>query len=538
MGSGLRWGVVGIRHPLTGPLATALLAAGYSSLFFALWPDVPIADDGAIVVRYLDGFAGGRAFTYNAADGPVFGVSGFVHGGLSGALAYSGLLEPLDSALTSNALGLALTAGIVLLLLVRAGGGLAVALPPWLLVMTACSYLVVNARQGLETPLHLGLVLAALWAVQADRPRWCWPLLALAVISKLDAAPAVLVLGALVLLRQAFGAPVGQRLRALARAAVRGGLAGGLPLLAWLLLAGGLFGNPLPRALLTRFQPLTTTEGARFAFFETGFAFHEPVVIAWVAAAVATAAWGIARRDGWPTATALAPTWACLALLLAYRLAGPTEPMSWYFALPELLMLLQVAGSLAAVIRRTVRSGRLRVGLAALASLALMAVTTPRTLARVRGTVEYLDVVERERIRVGRFVAAGAAPGETLLTGHGHIARESRLHTFDLSGLNSPDVAALLAEGRDPVRVLRPDWIAQHGPLGDEVRIELGYTLLATFDDIAAVTDWPAWTVYQRRREDTGGPTSPRRSPAERGRRSPHRSPAVAGAFRPPASPP
>lgn len=104
--------------PVSLRLVIELLASlAFAILFFVWWPTRLIADDGGIVLRYMDNFAKGYFYTYNPSDGPVFGVSSFTHGILAGFFAYTHLLSPLNSLFASNFIGLVLTAFLVLRLL-------------------------------------------------------------------------------------------------------------------------------------------------------------------------------------------------------------------------------------------------------------------------------------------------------------------------------------------------------------------------------------------------------------------------------------
>lgn len=79
---------------LVGPILVELLSIMFAilmSLFIFEVTDpfsYPFMDDAGIVMRYLDNFRNGLFYVYNAQDGPVFGISGFLHGVLSGFFVY------------------------------------------------------------------------------------------------------------------------------------------------------------------------------------------------------------------------------------------------------------------------------------------------------------------------------------------------------------------------------------------------------------------------------------------------------------------
>jgi hypothetical protein len=132
-----------------------------------------IADDGGIVLRYMDNFAEGYFYTYNPSDGPVFGVSSFTHGILADFFAYTHLLSPLNSLFASNFISLVLTAFLVLRLLSYYLTDDRVIPFVWLAVMLTPAFFVINIKQGLETPLHLATLLLCFYLFLSNGHACC-----------------------------------------------------------------------------------------------------------------------------------------------------------------------------------------------------------------------------------------------------------------------------------------------------------------------------------------------------------------------------
>jgi hypothetical protein len=174
---------------------------------------------------------------------------------------------------------------------------------------------------------------------------------------------------------------------------------------------------------------------------------------------------------------------------------NPQERRGWYYVVPSFFLALQM---LVAVLEPHCGWLERRAPAAATAALLLFAALWwPRVSHTVHRIVESLDVVEGERIAVGAWIRRHAAPGDTLVAGHGHIVREAGLYTVDFTGLNSRLVTDL---GCDLGRVLdrvRPRWVAHDGLLDSAVAARNGLFLVRSFFNLAE-RGGPAWRVYRR----------------------------------------
>lgn len=170
-------------------VAELVLSVGFAALFFQLWPCDVIYDDGAIVLKYMDNFADGHFYAYNPSDGPMYGISGFIHGVLAGLFAWAHLFAPLHSLFASNFIGLVLVSFVSLRILAHFIRAPAMVYPAWLLLMVSAPHFVATVKQGLEVPLHLGIVLGCYYFFLKRRSKWLWLTCVLAMISKADALP-------------------------------------------------------------------------------------------------------------------------------------------------------------------------------------------------------------------------------------------------------------------------------------------------------------------------------------------------------------
>jgi len=468
----------------------------------SIWPTEWFFDDGAIVLRYMDVFAQGGFYQYNLEDPPVYGMSGFIHGILAGGLARSQAMSPQASVLASNTLGVVVTSAALLLIFRVYSSSLMSILLAWLLALVASHYFIVTAFQGLETPLHLGLVLLASWTFLARRSRALWFCCALSVVSKLDAVAVVAVLGLLRILGQRF-APDGRR--AWRREARRALVWCGLPLLAWVGSTIVLFGSPFPQSAYAKLM-YHDHPASRLAFVQEWWRVDGWLLVVPAAAALALPLVSAVRPPalgGSRLATLGLPLGSAMLLVL-YSAYNPAERMPWYYVLPQVLLV--VAALVAALdLQARLLRRRLWVGLALGVAVfgALMPVCWRHTLVQARAAILTIRNTEPERAAVGEFVRDHAAPGDRLYTGHGYTARAAGLYTFDYSGLNSPVVTDLRREGKSPIAELRPEWSIRPGLWTAEFQTAQRYELQVSFFG-RSCDGRTSWRVFRRRADGDG----------------------------------
>ncbi len=167
----------------------------FATLFFLLWPTDLISDDGAIVLRYMDNFAKGYFYSYNPADGPVFGVSGFLHGIMAGSLAYTHLFSPMGSLMASNYIGLVFVSLVSFRLLSYYTSDYRIIFPLWLLLMLSSPNFIVSVESGSGDAIAYSdrFLLCFLLFLNGNQ-KFDGSSFVLAIISKLDAIPIVLML--------------------------------------------------------------------------------------------------------------------------------------------------------------------------------------------------------------------------------------------------------------------------------------------------------------------------------------------------------
>ena len=489
------------------PVRVWYLLVGCLSLAFAVWfrltwPSEWIYDDGAIVLRYMDKFAQGGFYQYNLEDPPVFGISGFLHGILAGLLAKSHLLSPKNSLLFSNMVGVGLVSAATMLILRRCSSSGLTVLLAWILTLSAAHLFVTTAFQGLETPLHLGFVLLAFWTYLDRRSRAMWFCFALAVISKLDAAPVVAVLGSLRLAELA-AARSGRLiwLREIRNAMVWAGI----PLAVWVGFTMWLFGSPMPQTVYAKVVYHGHTE-SRLAFFREWVRIDDNLNWMHVVVALSLPVLARFRRPvlGVTRVSTLALPFCVLALVVLYSIYNPGERMPWYFVLPQFLLLLSaVIAGLGLLARLTRRSSLVGLATAGVVFAVLVPGYLDRSLKSARYVTTHILRSEPERAAVGAYVREHAAPGDRLCTGHGYTAREAGIYVIDYSGLNSPVVTDLKKQNKGIIGELKPEWSVRPGLWGADFQESNRYELQASFYG-RAFDNRACWRIFRRRALDLG----------------------------------
>ena len=478
-----------------------MLSAAFAAWLYLAWPIEYLYDDGAIVLKYMDNFAAGGFYQYNLADDAVFGVSGFLHGVFAGFLSATHATTPDQSVLVSNAVGVWLTSLAVLLILRRFTSSLITILAAWVFSLSASNHFIQTAFHGLETPLHLGIVLLACWAWLSGYSRSMWLLSALAIVSKLDAVVVVGVLAALRLLPLILRRDT----RADGFAELRTALLWmGIPLVLWVALTLWLFGSPFPQSAYAKLY-LHSHPPGRFAFVSRWWGGETERTVIYILIAVVAMVTGLRKRDGQRDRSAvLALLGGCAALLVLYTWFNPAEHMPWYDVLPQTLLVLGAVISLLALERRSTRLPR---AFGFLLPVLLLAVMVPSNVSRAVGMVRqargYIHASEPERIAVGKYVHDHADPADRLFTGHGHIARFARIYTYDYSGLNSPLITRLYRQNKSAIRELGPEWVTRPGLMHAVAQRDLAYELVRTFYS-RSLRGVQAWRIWHKREGAAG----------------------------------
>jgi hypothetical protein len=222
-------------------------------------------DDAGFILRYLDHFAEGCFFCFNVEDGPVFGLSGFIYGLLGGFLTWTGIFDSEQALKFLTYTGTFFTAFLFFRILrqVMRSDGLVVLM--WGLLMTCNRAMAIIYNSGMEAPVHFSIVLAALLFFLQKRDRLMWFWMALAVISKLDAVPLVVVMVIFWAVENKKDLLVFDWHKKRYQDALLFGL---VPVFVWIVFAWIVFGSPLPQSAFAKIYFQGHATGSWFPFVE------------------------------------------------------------------------------------------------------------------------------------------------------------------------------------------------------------------------------------------------------------------------------
>ncbi|HWE24698.1 MAG TPA: hypothetical protein VG496_12245, partial [Myxococcales bacterium] len=347
-----------------------------------------------------------------------------------------------------------------------------------LLVFAASVYGRETFMTGMETPLHVAIVFAAILAFLTRSPLLGF-LCAAAITSKLDAAAPMVVLLGLDFTRSRTESI--EWLRGMVLRFV-------LPLATWCAFAFLVFGSPLPQTLVAKqfFHPKAT--GGWFPFFQGMAGVNDisaHIIGACCLCGIAIAA--VRRKSSACSVFALCG----IATLVPYYFYNPGERMHWYYALPEVCFLCS-ALAFPAALREIVPAGRgalrvVSIGCAACLMIGALCARSAESETLLEWSRMYARLVETDRIAAGRALGAATAPGSTVYAGHGHIARESHRRVIDFSGLNSRFATQHNLSLASMFEAAPPAGIATHGLIPDALQQKYRLELRESFYNVTAL---------------------------------------------------
>lgn len=470
-----------------------VFAIAVAVYLYRIWPHM-FFDDAGFIMRYLDQLKDGHWFHYNGGEGAVFGISGFIHGLFCSVLVKLTGMSAERSLHISNLFGLTLSVyfltGIFRRLIHR---------DSWAYIS---AFLVVCFSKnwgdvlftGMETPLHVALVLGALYFFIEKRIAVFYFFAALAVVSKLDAVPVMAVLMVFHAV-ELFSEKIDKDI--FLSEAKRQALFFWTPILLWIIAAVALFGSPFPQSAKAK---VLYHSGAHHSFFPFLEGFINDVYkypLLWLFVGFFVVHLFYIRRFGIAAITRyFAFGWMYIAIMAMYFFYNPNERMLWYYALPDLLLVAQCTLSVVwiASLSKDWKTGAFPpVGL-----FLLIIYVKPDVDGGRSWMFDYLEKVERERYEVGKYIAREGTEADTLLAWHGLIARPFPGFVIDGTGLNSKMAVEFRLNKDSMISVLRPKFGIHHA-FSDITSVfsKNGYSIRGMFADIT-LENWPAWVWWQR----------------------------------------
>lgn len=488
-----RLGILKLGRFKLDSVVLAEIALGLSAVAYIVFQDPIIyVDDVGFILRYLDNFRDGCFYCYNVEDGPVFGISSFIYGLLAGIINMLHLMGPETTLNFLTYCGV--FAFVVLMFRIMrqmiSSPGLVLLLV--VLAITGNKSVLTIFNSGMESPVHLSILLAGMLFYLKRNYRMMWLFLALATISKLDVVPIVLVVGVLWLIENAKELLPLSWKNKLWRDLI---LYAVVPVVLWIVFALLVFGSPLPQSAYAKVYFHNHAKGNWFPFLDhfVNSAYRAPLF--WTMMIV------FLMQVGSVVATRRRPSEIVFGLcfvasMLLYYFYNPGERMQWYYTLPETLMLIQLAVSFHWLFLRLKSIHRTAV-VALLLGGAFM-LGWSRQIMEVQDLRKYEYVVEMERKRIGEYLGSVVAEHDTLMAGHGLNARHVDGYVIDQTGLNSQITTDFERNVDSIIKVLKPNYMVMHG-----FRWELGkpngnfYKPDTAFYDITGYW-YPTWRVFKR----------------------------------------
>lgn len=496
---GLLWVAVsfvagGIRNRFPR-ITDALLAAALTLFLYKTWPHT-FFDDAGFIMRYLDNLKQGVWFHYNAGEGPIFGISGIIHGLLTSIWVTFFHMTPERALHVSNLMGLFacvwLLSGIIRKLTENAVLGYAATAVVILFSKSFCDVLFT----GMETPLHIAFILAALYFLVYENTKGFYLFSSLSIISKLDAVP---VIGFLMLIYAAGRlqkTKIPQLINEEWKPKTFFLL---LPLILWIAAAYLYFGSPFPQSAKAKVLYHSGAASSWFPFLE-GFTrdiYKYPLLIFWLFS-LAVHLLLTRRTKGKSITLHFSLGWMFVGIMLLYYFYNPNERMLWYYALPDFLLVGQCVYSSIWIASwaKDWRKILMPVMLIPFWTMYLK----PDADGAKNWMYVYLERVERERYEVGKFIAKDGLPSDTLIAWHGLLARPFPGFVIDGTGLNSK-LAVDFKLNRDSLLAeLNPRFGIHHGyPHINASFSEHGYKIKGMFGDVT-LENWPAWVWWEKDR--------------------------------------
>ncbi|MBL0047337.1 MAG: hypothetical protein IPP32_04470 [Bacteroidetes bacterium] len=457
-------------------------------------------DDSAFTLRYLDNFWDGYFYHYNKSDPPVFGISCFSFGIFTGLWCYLHLLSPEQSIHLAGFIGLILVSFLSFKILRETISDNRLILISWIVVIFSSKMLLNVAKSGMESSFHVSIVLAALLFFLQNKPKWMWLFLAFSVISKLDAVPLVMVAGItfLAINRKQFTPLTLNNIfvKDLLFFAV-------LPMILWIIIATLIFGSPLPQSAYSKIFLHYHPSDYWFPFFKyyaTGGRI-ELIFLLFAILLIAHLCFVLFSKMSHSIKN-LVFGFSYFAVMLLFYFYNPGEQMAWYYVLPDLLMFLQIAIS-AAFFIQLIAIPWLRIVLASSAIFFYIGYIGVDVIGGKYWMENYLGVVERERLEVGKYVGNMVGAKDSIMSNHGLPVRHVKGYVIDMSGLNSKFAADFKIDPELLFKKYHPQWAISHNSVPYAALLSAnGYEPVRLFYDITAYT-FPQWCLYKKRLKTT-----------------------------------
>jgi len=453
-------------------------------------------DDAGYVLRYVENFKQGHFYQFNKSDSPVFGLSGFIYGLLCFGISIFGFSAPVSVKLACF-IG---STGYLFVLLQLCRLLIADKRMVWLafiIIGTGLETIVLMFPSGLELPVHITIVIAAILFYVRNNHRLFLVFAALSIISKLDATPIMAVLIGLYLWEHIFLPQKTKEIKTWVLYFV-------LPLGAWVLFTYIFFGSPLPQSAFAKLNYHPNTDKNPFPFLH--YFLQHPIRKISIIVFEVIAVLHIIEILFYRKLKHVKPFifgYMFISVMALYFFYNPNERMIWYYSLPEFLLTLQILYSF---IYFTTKKSLIKVSIITIIPLLLCMLPVFKNLINAKEYhTFYSERVERERYMIGDYMHNLSTPNDTLMSSHGLVGWNFKGYVMDLSGLNSKIVTQFKRNPDSLLNVFKPHYIINHAwPTDLNIYGKHGYEIDTAFADVTLL-EYPFWAVMKRANDKKRG---------------------------------
>lgn len=452
-------------------------------------------DDSAFTLRYLDNFWEGFFYHYNKSDPPVFGISSFTFGIFTGLWCWLHVLTPEQSIHFTSFLGVVAVSFLLLKILRELVKENALVLVLWFAIIFSSKMFLNVAKSGMESPFHVSIVLLAILLFLQNKSRWMWLLLAISVISKLDAVPVVFVIGlTFIITNRSNFSPINFRnnsIREFCYFAV-------LPILIWVLFATVVFGSPLPQSAYSKIFLHFHPSDYWFPFLKYYLQAGRVQLVFRIFGALFLAHLTFALlKHKKVSFKPLVFGMSFIAVMVLFYFYNPGEQMTWYYVLPDLLLLTQLVVS-ANFFIQFIPYSPVRISTALISLCFFLSWTGVDLLGGKYWMETYLERVERERLEIGKYVGTMVGKNDSIMSNHGLPVRHVKGYVIDMSGLNSKFAASFQIDPEQLFKSHHPQWAISHNSVPYAALMsQNGYAPVRLFYDVTEYA-FPQWCLYRK----------------------------------------
>lgn len=474
------------------PLPEFLLIIGITSFIFSIIPHV-LFDDAGFILRYLDNFRDGYFFRYNKTEPAVFGISGFIHGLFCGLLCFFKITTPEQALLVSNFTGFILSSIFLFKIFKLMVKEYYLAIILWLITLCGSKMFLSVSACGLETPLHLTFVLVAIYFLLASKNKWFFLFSAFMIISKLDAIPVVFVLIIFYLIKNKEGVLRSVKLFIIFFL---------IPLSIGECSIAFIFGSPLPQSAFAKIYYHSHPSDHWFPFLQYFLEGTTQVILLGLFCAIMLLHMIeiLAKRKSDLIIHCIFG-FSFISIMAMYYFYNPVEKMMWYYAMPEIFMIIQVLYGIVYFSTNYLKGNPKQILQAGLI-VSLTSLVGTDVFDGLRWLNKSVRIVENERIRMGEIIGGKSSMEDVLLSAHGFPSRYFKGWVLDGSGLNSKLVTRYKRNMDVIISYLHPDYIVNHATQGNvSVYNKHNYRITDIYRDITT-SGSSSWIVLKKNNDD------------------------------------